>query len=182
MNKLLLISVLFFCISAGAAAKEYNYDTSDVNDLPPQCITLKAFVSTANNQYDMAYKGQKSLSAADNVVSTEIRAAFLKGTPEEYLNNGMLQYYNLIKRNGLEKEIAENRIYNLTGFMSREDLINIAKKIKNQALSGKLDSKQFRLNDETVINACLKKAAKLPAGSGADYYKAIDYSKRTPKK
>lgn len=85
MNKLLLTSVLFFCISASAAAKQYNYETSDVNDLPPQCITLKAFVSTANNQYDMVYKGQKSLSAADNVVSTEIRAAFLKGTPEEYI-------------------------------------------------------------------------------------------------
>lgn len=170
MNKLLLTSVLFFCICAGAAvlffcicagsaAKEYNYETSDVNDLPPQCITLKAFVSTANNQYDMASKGQISLSVADNVVSTEIRAAFLKGTPEEYLNNGMLEYYNQIKRNGLEKQIKEGLIYNLTGFMSREDLINIAKKIKNQALSGKLDSKQIRLNDETVINACLKKAA-----------------------
>ena len=103
----------------------------------------------------MAYRGQRSLADADRVVGTEIEKAFLKGTPDEYLLNKNLQQFTMIKRNGLENEIARNRIYNLTGLMTRQELINIAKKMKKKAMNGGLTDKDYRMYDESVINDCL---------------------------
>lgn len=118
-------------------------------------ITLETVLSTTYNQYNMAYRGQRSLADADRVVGTEIEKAFLKGTPDEYLLNKNLQQFTMIKRNGLENEIARNRIYNLTGLMTRQELINIAKKMKKKAMNGGLTDKDYRMYDESVINDCL---------------------------
>lgn len=179
MKKYILASTLLFGLCSGVFAKGYSYDSSNIEDLPAQCITLETVLSTTYNQYNMAYRGQRSLADADRVVGTEIEKAFLKGTPDEYLLNKNLQQFTMIKRNGLENEIARNRIYNLTGLMTRQELINIAKKMKKKAMNGGLTDKDYRMYDESVINDCLARVKKHPEGnSGSDYYKAIDYSKR----
>lgn len=183
MKKRILASALLLGLCTGAFAKGYSYDSSKIEDLPAQCITLETVLSTTYNLYNMAYKGQRSLADADRIVGTEIEKAFLKGTPDEYLLNQDLQQFFLIKRNGLENEIARNRIYNLTGIMTRQELINIAKKMKKKAMNGDLTDKEYRTYDESVINDCLARVKKHPEGnSGSDYYKAIDYSKRKASK
>jgi hypothetical protein len=178
MMKKIIVFVLMLQIAGFSVA---------ASELPPPCYTLKAFVYLTNQVYSRAYKGEKSLAEADSIVTTEINNSFLKGTPEEYLNQGDVQGYLRYKNvYGVPTTYGdppkENKKYNLSGIFSPDDLVRTAKKIRNQAMTGRLTTEQQLENDKMVVNQCLKRLKSIGvSANGGDYYDKIDYSKRLKK-